>query len=157
MISKSLKDLNELMSHKKPFKIPEAGPHKAIITGAKEEDNSLGTGSILKLEMEIVDGEDKGTRIFDTVNIFNDDEYTQKKGRAWLHYLNLACGFEKGYYPAEAEEYVGKKLVIVLSDKQGEAFNVLRYEPLQAMEHEPKRTGVLSSLKGLLRKPKDSN
>lgn len=141
----SLKNLKEVMEKRQNFKIPEAGPHVAKIVGAKEEENSVGTGSILKTTMEIEEGPDKGVLIYDTINISNVDEYTQKKGRAWIHYLNLACGFAEGYYPSEAGEYLGKKLVIVLSDKQGEAFNVKRYEPLPE-ELKTKASGGFSSM-----------
>ena len=141
----TLKDLKEKKEKEKSFTIPEHGPHVAEIVKAVEEENSVGTGSILKLTMTIEEGPSKGVLIYDSINFSNVDEYTQKKGRAWLYYLNKACGFEEGYYPSGAEEYLGKKLVITLSDKQGEAFNVTRYEPLPK-DQKPKTPGIFSTV-----------
>ena len=75
----TLKDLKEKKEKEKSFTIPEHGPHVAEIVKAVEEENSVGTGSILKLTMTIEEGPSKGVFIYDSINFSNVDEYTQKR------------------------------------------------------------------------------
>ena len=134
--------IKEMMSHKGSNRIPEPGFHIAKVLEVATEPNSLNTGSLMKIKCEILEGKSKGIIIKDSINIIHNDGYTQKKGQSWLYYFNLACGFEPGYYPSSTDEYIGRKLKIQLSDKKGEAFTVLRYEPVGG--HDEK--SILSSI-----------
>ena len=147
MENKELLAVKELMSLKGSNRIPTPGYHIAKVLDITTESNSLGSGSIMKIKAEILDGESKGIIVKDSINIIHNDGYTQKKGLSWLYYFNLACGFEPGYYPSSEEEYIGRKLRIQLSDKKGEAFTVLRYEPVGSNEEK----SFLSSFRKLFK------
>lgn len=136
MENNDLLTLKEMLGNKHSNKIPESGFHSAKVLEASTEPNSLGTGSILKMKLEITEGIDKGVIIKDSINILHQDGYTQKKGLSWFYYFNIACGFEPGYIPSSTDEYVGKELKIQLSDKKGEAFTVTRFEPINSSSEE---------------------
>ena len=136
MENTELLTVKEMFGNHHSNKIPESGFHSAKVLEASTEPNSLGTGSILKMKLEITEGIDKGVIIKDSINILHQDGYTQKKGLSWFYYFNIACGFEPGYIPSSTDEYVGKELKIKLSDKKGEAFTVTRYEPINSSSEE---------------------
>lgn len=129
MESNELLKLKEMLGKKHSNKIPEPGFHVAKVLEATTEPNSRGTGSVLKLKLEITEGADKGVVIKDTINIFHNDAYTQKKGLSWFYYFNNACGFEHDNFPSDLDDYVGKIIKIELSKEKGKAFEVVRYEP----------------------------
>lgn len=56
------------------FEPVPTGHYKVNITKSEEKPNSKGTGSYVELEMTIIDGEFRGRKVFDRLNLRNPNE-----------------------------------------------------------------------------------
>lgn len=69
--------------------IVEPGRYLAEIRNSEVKANSKGTGTVLKLEFELIDS---GARVFTSLNIDHESEKAQKIGRGQLSSLCRALG-----------------------------------------------------------------
>jgi hypothetical protein len=74
------------------FDIVPAGDYIAIISASDYVANQKGTGMILKLTYEIIDGEFKGRKIFENLNLENENAVAVQIAKKTLNSICLACG-----------------------------------------------------------------
>jgi hypothetical protein len=67
-----------------PFEPVPNGKYRAHIVDSEVKPTKDGRGKYLQLEWEILDGEYKGRKIWDRLNIVNPSETSQKIGRCGL-------------------------------------------------------------------------
>lgn len=74
------------------FDIVPAGEYIAVISASDYVVNKKQTGMILKLTYEILDGEFKGRKVFETLNLENENAQTVQIAKKTLNSICLACG-----------------------------------------------------------------
>lgn len=75
-----------------PFEVIPAGDYTVQITASSMEQNKAGTGSYLKLELEIVDGQQAGRKIFDRLNLDNPNAQAVEIAQRTLSSICHAVG-----------------------------------------------------------------
>jgi len=70
------------------------GEYLAIVTENRMKATNSGTGEFLELDIQIVEGEFSGRRIWERLNIHNASEVAENIARAALKSISLACGIE---------------------------------------------------------------
>jgi len=75
-----------------PFEILPAGKYVAQIVQSEMRDTKSGTGQMLWLELEIVDGEFSGRRVFDRLNLVNHNAKAQEIAHRTLSAICRATG-----------------------------------------------------------------
>lgn len=78
-----------------------AGRYDLIATESSLEDNSKGTGKLLKFTYEVTSENGKGRRVWESFNFVHQNETAQQIGRQNFAKLCKACGVSK---PKESEE-----------------------------------------------------
>jgi hypothetical protein len=78
-----------------PFEPVPNGKYRAHIVDSEVKPTKDGRGKYLQLEWEILDGEYKGRKIWDRLNIVNPSETSQKIGQAQLSAVCHATGVLK--------------------------------------------------------------
>lgn len=71
------------------------GTYSLIATESSLEENSKGTGQLLKFSFEIIDGEFKGRKIWEQFNWTHSKAQVQEIGRQRLAAFRNACGLSK--------------------------------------------------------------
>lgn len=79
----------------KPFEPIPAGRYPAVITDSSMEPNSKRTGHFLKLTFEIIDGQQKGKKLFARLNLDNPNAQATQIARAELSAICRAVGVAK--------------------------------------------------------------
>lgn len=74
------------------FELLKSGLYPACIVDSELADTKDGTGRMLKLTLQITDGEHKGRTFFDRLNIYNKSEQAQEIARKTLRLLTDLCG-----------------------------------------------------------------
>jgi hypothetical protein len=74
------------------FDIVPAGEYIAIIEASDFINNKKGSGQILKLTYQIIDGPKKGARLFEVLNLVNESEQAQNIAKRTLNSIGLAVG-----------------------------------------------------------------
>jgi len=74
------------------FDVLPAGEYQAIVENSDYVENKTGTGRILKLTYQIIDGPLKGRKIFENLNLENTCAQAQEISRKALNSLSLAVG-----------------------------------------------------------------
>lgn len=75
-----------------PFEIIPAGDYRVQITNSSMESTKAGTGSFLKLELEIMDGQQAGRKIFDRLNLDNPNAQAVEIAQRTLSAICHAVG-----------------------------------------------------------------
>ena len=83
-----------------PDPVP-AGEYTAIILDSEKKDNKAGTGSYIRLVMEIAEGKYKGRKLFEVMNLWHSNPMTVRIAMAEMKSLCNACG---GIRPQNTEE-----------------------------------------------------
>jgi hypothetical protein len=69
-----------------------AGAYPAVLVFSEVRDTKAGTGQYLYMEMEVIDGQFKGRKIFDRLNINNPNKTAENIGKKQLIKLMGALG-----------------------------------------------------------------
>jgi len=69
-----------------------AGKYRAAIVASEMRDTKRGDGQYLYLEIEILDGEHKGRKLFDRLNLVNPSEQAEEIAKRQLSSICRACG-----------------------------------------------------------------
>lgn len=72
-----------------------AGEYNAEITDSDMENTKSGTGQFLKLELTVVDGEYAGRKVFDRLNLVNENKQAEEIARRTLSAICHAVGVVK--------------------------------------------------------------
>lgn len=108
-----------------------AGKYTAVISASEERQTRAGTGSYLSLTLQIVDGEHKGRRLFENLNIKNPNQAAVEIANKTLSSICRAVGTMR---PSDSSELHDVPISIVVGTRQrqdnGETVNVVKsYEP----------------------------
>ncbi len=99
----------------------------AVITDSEMKDTKKGDGKYLLLTYEVVDGEFKGRKIFETLNLVNSNQTAVEIAQRALSAVCRATGV---LHPKDSSELHGKPLVISVGIRAGsngfEDKNVIR-------------------------------
>lgn len=88
----------------------------AVITDSEMKDTKKGDGKYLLLTYEVVDGEFKGRKIFDALNLVNSNQTTVEIAQRALSAVCRATGV---LHPKDSAELHGKPLVISVGIRAG--------------------------------------
>ncbi|GAA4827279.1 hypothetical protein GCM10023232_26930 [Sphingosinicella ginsenosidimutans] len=116
-----------------PFEVIPPGDYEVQITASSMESNKAGTGSYLKLELEIVDGPQAGRKLFDRLNLDNPNAQAVEIAQRTLSAICHAVGVLS---VADSEELhlrpmIAKIKVVPRNDRPGEHSNEIGgYKPI---------------------------
>lgn len=88
-------ELNTQLDHEdgeQSFDAVPAGEYTVVITDSDYIDNKKGTGKILKLTYQIIDGPMEGRKIFENLNLENENQVAATIARKALNSLGAAVG-----------------------------------------------------------------
>jgi len=74
------------------FEIIPAGEYLVIIEASDFINNKKGTGQILKLTYQVIDGPMKGKKLFENLNMVNESDQAQQISKRTLNSIGLAVG-----------------------------------------------------------------
>lgn len=110
-----------------------AGQYVAIITGSEEKVTKAGTGKYLQLTFEVMDGQFKGRKLWDRLNLWNQNQTAKDIAQRALGAICRALGVLR---PNDSAELHNKPLLITvdveLDDRQRESNVIKKYSPLSA-------------------------
>lgn len=95
------------------FTVIPAGEYKAVILTDNFKNNKSNTGKILELKLQIIEGEHKGVKLPDYLNITNKEKISEKIGQGTLKRICRICRIE--YPPADTSHLHGKLMLITVS------------------------------------------
>jgi len=78
----------------KDFTAVPAGEYIAVITESDYVPNKAGTGMNLKLTYEIIDGEFKGSKLFENLSLEHEKHQTAVIAQQAFNSIKLACGVQ---------------------------------------------------------------
>jgi hypothetical protein len=127
------------------FTVLPEGKYKCVIIADRITDNQKGTGKLLELKVQVIEGQHTGTVIIDRLNIRNQNEIAQRIGQGTLKRL---CGLTgTPYPPTDTTLMYGKPLMATVkietftSNRTGNELKsnkISGYNPVQDVP-EPKR------------------
>jgi hypothetical protein len=107
---------NEVPENDNNFELIPIGIYRAQIIDAKVEPTKSGTGDKLVLALEIVDGQYSNRRLWDNINIRNENPTAQKIGQRSLADICIQIGVNQSSVKTEDIEW--KSLNIKVGIKQ---------------------------------------
>lgn len=113
--------------------LPE-GDYVAIMTSAEKKPNSKGTGSYLSCAYEVIDGQYKGRKVFDNMNLWNPNQTAVDIARRELKKLCGALGFAQ--QPSDSAELLNKPFVMSLTVYQ-DTYNGKTSEKNKIADYKP--------------------
>jgi len=105
------------------------GEYVVIISGDKVKETKAGTGKYLELEMQIVDGEYKGRKLWDRLNMWNPSKQASEIAQRTLSAICHAVGV---LTPRDSSELHNKPLIanVHCREYQGNITNEVKgYKP----------------------------
>jgi len=74
------------------FEALPAGEYLAVIENSLIADTKSGSGKMLKLTYQVIDGVFRGKKIFENLNIINSNLQAQEIAKKTLNSIGVACG-----------------------------------------------------------------
>ncbi|WP_109150392.1 DUF669 domain-containing protein [Azospirillum sp. TSO5] len=132
-----------------PFEVLPPGDYVVQIVQSETKENSAGTGSYLTLEMEILDGERAGQRLFDRLNLWNPNQKAVEIANRTLSAICHATGVmvvedseQLHFHPMVAKVVVKPPRTDEKTGKQYDASNEVKgYKPVGAAGAAPTQRG----------------
>ena len=115
------------------FEPVPAGEYVAVMTDSEFKPTKAGTGEYLECKWQVIEGEHKGSIVFDRLNLKNPNDTAVKIACGTLSAICHAVGVLK---PKDSEELHGKPVLMKVAlrereDKPGEYSNdVKSYKPV---------------------------
>lgn len=117
-----------------------AGEYVVVVTDSEVKETKTGTGKYLELTLEIQEGEFSGRRIWDRLNLWNQNEKTAEIALRQLAQLAKACG--RGVI-GDSSELHGIPVVAIVKVREDAKFGasneVKGYKPFQVTATTPAR------------------
>jgi len=108
-----------------------AGEYIVIIESSDYVQNKQGTGMILKLVYQIIDGPFKGKKIFENLNLENVNKQAEEISRKALNSIGVATGVAKIQDSAQLHNIPMKLEVTVRNtDDYGKQNNIKKHLPM---------------------------
>jgi len=125
------------------FDVLPAGEYQAIVENSDYVENNKGTGKVLRLTYQVIDGPLKGRKMFENLNLENVSAQAQEISRKALNSLCLAVGISTVVKDsAELHNRPLKIDVTVKDDKQfGKKNNIKAHLPLNGSAIEEEAPG----------------
>ena len=129
------------------FTVVPEGKYQVVIVGDKLTNTKAGTGKMLELKVQIIDGEHRGTTVIDRLNIVNQSDMAQKIGQGQLKRICNLCG--AAYPPSDTTGLIGKPMQATIkveeftSNRTGNLLksnNIAGYNPVPEVQ-EGTKTG----------------
>ena len=93
------------------FEVLPIGDYLVVITASSKDSNKKGTGQLLQLTFDVIDGEYKGRKIFERLNIVHENATAMKIAQQALSAICYVTGV---MHPKQSEELHGKPIMIRL-------------------------------------------
>jgi hypothetical protein len=112
-----------------------AGDYQAVIVASEKKANTKGTGSYLKLEIQITGGEFQNRRLFENINLWltGNDQKTQDAVKIAKAKLSELCRAVNVLNPKESAELHGKAFSMTLgvrdAGEYGMQNNIKKFKP----------------------------
>jgi hypothetical protein len=107
-----------------------AGKYKCVIVSSEERPTKAMTGSMLKLQMQVIEGPHQGAMVFDQLNINNPSQTAQEIAQRTLSAICRATGV---MMPQDSSDLHNKPLLVTVrvenSQEYGAQNKVNGYEP----------------------------
>lgn len=101
----------------KPYEPLPAGWYKCVITETEERTNKAQTGSYLLVTLEVIEGDHKGDKVFDRLNLDNPNDKARDIAQRALSAICRAVGVMT---PRQSQELHDKPLMVKVEVKPGE-------------------------------------
>lgn len=147
----NLNELNFNASEVKPnsFDVLPAGEYDAVIIKSEVKPTSTG-GRMLKLQLQILNGEYQNRTLFDNLNLWNANEKAVQIARGTL---SAICRAVNVLTPKDSSELHGKslriKVAVTKNEEYGEQNQIKAYKPREtgpvAGQQEPVAAGATNS------------
>lgn len=123
------------------FDVIPAGTYMAVATESEIKATKSGSGEILNITFEVVDGEFKGRKVWARINVRNTNPKAQEIGQKQLSGLCHATGVLQ---PQDSAEFHGKpvKIKVKISKQEGygESNEIVAFEGATASKAAPQTT-----------------
>lgn len=96
----------------KTFDVLPAGKYLVMITDSDVRPTRAGNGTVVKLTLDILDGQHKGRKIFDNINLQNANPEAQRIGQQQFSALCHAVGVLR---PQDTADLHNKPVVVTIS------------------------------------------
>lgn len=110
-----------------------AGKYKCVITASGEQPTRAMTGTMLKLQMQVIEGPHQGAMVFDQLNINNPSQTAQEIAQRTLSAICRATGV---MMPQDSSDLHNKPLLVTVAVETtkdyGTRNKVNGYEPCGA-------------------------
>lgn len=118
-----------------------AGKYLAVIAESEIKPNSKGTGHLIKLAFQVIEGEYKGRKVFENLNIDHPNAQTVEIAKKDLSAICHAVGVLK---PRISEELHNLPLIVIVGCRKrpdtDELANEIRgYAPREAAQGQPQQ------------------
>lgn len=114
----------------KPRTTLPAGKYKCVITASGEQPTKAMTGTMLKLQLQVIDGPHQGAMVFDQLNVNNPSQTAQEIAQRTLSAICRAVGV---MMPHDSSDLHNKPLMVTVrvenSQQYGDQNKVSGYEP----------------------------
>lgn len=109
------------------FDVLPAGAYNAVVTKSELKDTKAG-GKMLAVTLDVIDGPNKGRKIFTNYNLVNTNPEAEKIGHGQLKALATACGKPNARDSQELHDIpIALRLKIVNDEKYGEQNDITSY------------------------------
>lgn len=116
----------------KPRTTLPAGKYKCVITGSGEQPTKAMTGTMLKLQLQVIEGPYQGQMVFDQLNINNPSKTAMEIAQRTLSAICRATGV---MMPQDSSDLHNKPLLVTVrvesSQQYGDQNKVAGYEPCE--------------------------
>jgi hypothetical protein len=109
-----------------------AGKYKCVITASGEQPTKAMTGTMLKLQMQVIDGPHQGQMVFDQLNVNNPSQTAMEIAQRTLSAICRATGV---MMPQDSSDLHNKPLLVTVTVETtkdyGARNKVAGYEPCE--------------------------
>lgn len=124
------------------YDVLPAGEYRVCIVSAPLKPTKSGTGELINLELQVLDGQYQNRKIFDRINWKNQNPKAQEIGRARLSSICRAVGV---LTPKDTSELLNRplrcKVKIKRSEQYGDQNEVVKYLSDKAGPSQPPASG----------------
>jgi len=112
------------------FDVLPIGEYLVVISASLRDPNKRGTGQLLQFTFDIVDGEHKGRKLFERLNIIHENETAQRIAQQTLSAICYVTGV---MHPKQSEELHGIPFIVRVGIRPAkgeylESNNILEYK-----------------------------
>ena len=111
-------DVESESQEQRSFDAIPNGTYPVIVTASEMKETKAGNGKYLSLTFDIIDGDFKGRKVWENLNVVNPSAVSEKIGRSQLAALCKAVDVDK---PTDSNELHDKPLLITVRKDKKEA------------------------------------